>query len=86
MDCLIQITQLMKENFGISRLGSHKLSSNTKCFDDLPNAVYFAENSLMVNNKISQAIDHDYRPITVDRSTGRNIIIIILLTSDYSYY
>jgi len=63
MDCLVQITQLMKENFGISRLGSHKLSTNSKCFDDLPDAVYFAENSIMVNK--SYTIDHDWRPITI---------------------
>ncbi|KAL4120141.1 hypothetical protein QTP88_012875 [Uroleucon formosanum] len=47
MDCLIQITQLMKENFCISPLGSHKLPSNTKYINDLPNAIYVAENSSM---------------------------------------
>ncbi|XP_025200842.1 uncharacterized protein LOC112598544 [Melanaphis sacchari] len=48
MDCVIQITQLMKENFGInSCLDSHKLQTNTKCFDDLPSAIYIAENSSM---------------------------------------
>lgn len=49
MDCLIQITQLMKENFCISPLGSHKLPSNTKYINDLPNAIYVAENSSMVS-------------------------------------
>ncbi|CAI6347374.1 unnamed protein product [Macrosiphum euphorbiae] len=47
MDSLIQITQLMKENFCISRLGSHQLPWNTKHFNDLPNAIYIAENSSM---------------------------------------
>lgn len=50
MDCVIQITQLMKENFSIkSSLNSHKLQTNTNCFGDLPYAIYVAENSSMVS-------------------------------------
>lgn len=49
MDCVIQITQLMKENFGINSSFSHKLQTNTNCFSDLPYAIYVAENSSMVS-------------------------------------
>lgn len=50
MDCVIQITQLMKENFSInSSSNSHKFQTNTNCFSDLPYAIYVAENSSMVS-------------------------------------
>ncbi|XP_060863323.1 uncharacterized protein LOC132939911 [Metopolophium dirhodum] len=51
MDCLIQITQLMKENFRISCLGSYQLPWNTKHINDLPNAIYIAENSSMFSKE-----------------------------------
>ena len=71
MDSLIQITQLMKENFCISRLGSHQLPWNTKHFNDLPNAIYIAENSSMVSKSPRLS------PLAVARSTDWNIVIII---------
>ncbi|KAE9545056.1 hypothetical protein AGLY_000599 [Aphis glycines] len=57
MDCVIQITQLMKENFGInSNLNLHKLQTNTNCFSDLPYAIYVAENSSMFSKEQTEKL------------------------------
>ncbi|KAF0764884.1 Uncharacterized protein FWK35_00015179 [Aphis craccivora] len=57
MDCVIQITQLMKENFSInSSSNSHKFQTNTNCFSDLPYAIYVAENSSMFSKEQTEKL------------------------------